>query len=188
MTRQNVVKEYMIACTNSITEELILSAWRRSGIRPLNPGVFTEEDFASSYASSTSPPFPISFPGPTDNLDSPQAEDPDRPSGEEYERTSHSENLGVESRALIEASALNVNMGPSCGSLSMLNQIVPDQEVAYNFPLSAPSPQPMTLSPQSNETSHVLREDQRRDSLTPPQSAWNPGGRPHPYAILADIA
>lgn len=32
ITRQNVVKEYMAARTQSVNEELVISAWRRSGI------------------------------------------------------------------------------------------------------------------------------------------------------------
>ena len=64
ITRHTVIKEYMTARTESITEDLIVSVWRRSGIRPPNPKVFTEEDFAPSYSSSTSPPLPVSFPSP----------------------------------------------------------------------------------------------------------------------------
>jgi hypothetical protein len=164
ITRQNVVEEYLAARTQSITEGLILSAWRHSGIRPLDPNVFTEEHFAPSYASSTNPPLPVSFPGPTNDLDSPQDEAPDQPSGDECEGSGRSENAGVASRALVDA-----NMGPSSsrGSLSMLNQIAPpNREVPYDFPLSAPSTP--TLSPQSNETGHVLREEGRRDPLPPP--------------------
>ena len=50
---QQLVKEYMKARNKSITENLILSAWKKTGIRPFNPQVFTDEDFGPSFVSST---------------------------------------------------------------------------------------------------------------------------------------
>ena len=185
ISRENVVEEYLAARTDLITEGLILSAWKKSGIRPLDPNVFSEEDFAPSYASLTNPPLPISFPSLTNDLDSPQVEDSYRPSGDECEGIDHSENGGVDHRALVDG-----NMGPSSsrGSLSMLNQIAPpNREAPYDFPLSAPTP--TTQSPQSNETSHVLREEGRRDPLPPPQPAQSRERRSRLYAAtLTDIA
>jgi hypothetical protein len=66
ITCQNVVKEHMAARTNSITKELVILTWRKSGIRPLDPQVFTKEDYtpslAPSYSSSVNPPLPVLFP------------------------------------------------------------------------------------------------------------------------------
>ncbi|KAH9018843.1 DDE superfamily endonuclease-domain-containing protein [Lactarius pseudohatsudake] len=163
ITRRTVVREYMAARTKSVNEELIISAWRRSGIRPLNPEVFTEEDFAPSYSSSTKPPFPVSFPDPTNIADT-----SDPSPGGENECNSSLEDPGAESSALTDASGLNVARGsPS----STLNQM-PDPETVVNFPLSAqsttPSPQPTTPSPQSNETSRVLLEEGGREPPAEP--------------------
>ncbi|THU84574.1 hypothetical protein K435DRAFT_564347, partial [Dendrothele bispora CBS 962.96] len=57
-----VVKEYMEARTSSFVEKTVLKAWEKSGIRPLNPGIFKPSDFAPSQASSTFMHVPSSFP------------------------------------------------------------------------------------------------------------------------------
>ncbi|KAH9070792.1 hypothetical protein EDB83DRAFT_2580073 [Lactarius deliciosus] len=62
IVRQNMVREYMIARNESFKESTILSAWEKSGIRPLNPGIFTKDDYGPSYATSINPPLPDSFP------------------------------------------------------------------------------------------------------------------------------
>lgn len=69
ITRQQVVKKYMAARTESFKETTILSAWRKSGISPLNPGMFTAEDFGPSIPSSFKAPLPNSFPMPHDGND-----------------------------------------------------------------------------------------------------------------------
>ncbi|KAH7917211.1 hypothetical protein BV22DRAFT_998363, partial [Leucogyrophana mollusca] len=43
-------------------ETTILQAWRKCGIWPLNPNIFTEEDYALSYKTSTTAHVPASFP------------------------------------------------------------------------------------------------------------------------------
>ena len=45
-----------------ITLELIQRSFQKSGIWPLNPSVFTNEDFALSMASSSTAHFPSSYP------------------------------------------------------------------------------------------------------------------------------
>jgi uncharacterized coiled-coil protein SlyX len=62
VTRQQLVKEYMKARTKSIKNKLILGAWKKTGIRPFNPQIFTDEDFGPSFVSSTNRPLPDSFP------------------------------------------------------------------------------------------------------------------------------
>jgi hypothetical protein len=57
----------MQARTRSIKENVILSAWKKTGIRPFNPQIFTDEDFGPSFASSTNRPLPKSFPVPNTN-------------------------------------------------------------------------------------------------------------------------
>ena len=77
------------------------------------------------------------------------------------------ENTGAESGTLIDASGLNVARGSS----SRPNQ-VPGPEITHNFPLLA---QPMPPLPQSNERSHLLHEEGRRE---PPNQ---PGAQGHAH-------
>src|ERR1700677_1326345 len=74
ITWQQVVKEYMTACTESFKEKTILSAWRKSGISPFDPGRFTLHDFGPSIPLSFKAPLPKSFPMPPPH---PQSSDDD---------------------------------------------------------------------------------------------------------------
>ena len=69
VTWQQLVKEYMKACTNSIKESVILNAWKKTGIRPFDSQIFKDDDFGPSFASSTNQPLPHSFPVPDTNSD-----------------------------------------------------------------------------------------------------------------------
>ena len=75
ITRQQVVKEYMTARTESFKESTILSAWKKSGISPFNPGTFTSEDFGPSIPSSFKALLPKSFPMQPDDNDSDSPDD-----------------------------------------------------------------------------------------------------------------
>jgi hypothetical protein len=177
ITRSDVIKEYMAARAKSVKEGLILSAWRRSGIRPLNPDVFTEEDFAPSYALSTKPPLPVSFPGLPDGFDS--FEDPGPSSGGGEGSMDHSESPGESGfRAEREESSAMTTLNETRGSLSVLNQ-VPDQEVSCNLPLSDRSETP---SPQFDEAGSFLHQEGGTD---PPDQSRLPTARTlaHPPSI-----
>ncbi len=50
MELRDVVTEYMKARRASFKPETILQAWRKSGIRPINPDIFKEKDYAPSYS------------------------------------------------------------------------------------------------------------------------------------------
>jgi hypothetical protein len=56
------VKEYMVARAEAFKPETIKKAFTKSGLNPLNPDIFTEQDFAPSYQSSTQAHVPASFP------------------------------------------------------------------------------------------------------------------------------
>jgi hypothetical protein len=62
MQTKDVVKEYMVARRLSFKKETIEQGWRRSGIYPLCPGIFSEADFVPSHPTSTIARFPASFP------------------------------------------------------------------------------------------------------------------------------
>ena len=162
IARQDVVKEYLAARTESITEELIISAWRQSGIRPLNPQVFTDEDFAPSYASSTNPPLPVSF---SDLDNGPEASS----SGQQAatERNDSNEGPGAESNTMMDASGLNVAHGGSRGSLSTM---LPDPEITAYSVQPTPLTEPTTPSNPSNETCCIFREEGGSDSPNQPSA------------------
>ena len=162
ISRQNVVKEYMAARTESMKEETILSAWTKSGIRPLNPQVFTEEDFAPSYASSINPPLPVPF---LDLADGPGALG--LGSGEVEPGDVDLGSQGVEN--VDDMSGLNV-AGPS----STLNQ-APHPAIS-SLPLLAQS----TTSPtQPHETSLIRSEEGREPPNQPGADEHNQCMRLH---------
>ncbi|SJL15554.1 uncharacterized protein ARMOST_19055 [Armillaria ostoyae] len=53
MELRDVVAEYMKAQHTAFKSETILKAWRKAGIRPINPDIFTKADYAPSYSTST---------------------------------------------------------------------------------------------------------------------------------------
>ena len=53
MPREDFVKEYMAIRAKTFKPQTILSAFKKCGIRPLNCGVFNDEDFAPSITTST---------------------------------------------------------------------------------------------------------------------------------------
>ena len=64
MPREDFVKEYMAIRAATFKPQTIMSAFKKCGIRPLNSGVFNDEDFAPSITTSTAaihvpPSFPI---------------------------------------------------------------------------------------------------------------------------------
>ncbi|KAJ3750641.1 hypothetical protein DFH05DRAFT_1518782 [Lentinula detonsa] len=62
MNLRDIVKEYMECQRGAFKRMNIEQAWRKSGIKPFNPDIFTDKDFAPSIPSSTQAWFPESFP------------------------------------------------------------------------------------------------------------------------------
>ena len=63
MSRENFVKEYMAIRMATFKSTTVKSAWRKSGCWPINPDVFTEEDYAPSTPMSTAASHvPTSYP------------------------------------------------------------------------------------------------------------------------------
>ncbi|KAI6010190.1 hypothetical protein PISMIDRAFT_22968 [Pisolithus microcarpus 441] len=60
--REDFKHQYMAAGAQAFTSEIILKAWKNSGIRPFNPHIFTDQDFAPSMATSTEAHVPLSYP------------------------------------------------------------------------------------------------------------------------------
>ena len=59
---RNFIHEYMQARDDAFKPKTIKTAFKNSGIRPLNPAIFTEEDYAPSIMSSTEVHVPPSYP------------------------------------------------------------------------------------------------------------------------------
>ena len=62
MTRYTVIPEYMRMQRGFLTSHLIKNSLKATGISPLNPNIFTDEDFAPSQTFSTSAHVPESYP------------------------------------------------------------------------------------------------------------------------------
>ena len=52
----------MLACDEAFKAETIKNAFKSSGIRPLNPNIFTEADYTPSTVSSTQAHTPSTYP------------------------------------------------------------------------------------------------------------------------------
>lgn len=59
---EDVVKEYLTVRSMTFQTQTIIAAWAKTGIRPLNPSIFTHEDFAPSSDTSIKDHLPPSFP------------------------------------------------------------------------------------------------------------------------------
>jgi hypothetical protein len=59
---QDFVKKYMLARGEAFKAETIKKAFKNSGIRPLNPNIFTDADYAPSRVSSIQAHTPSSYP------------------------------------------------------------------------------------------------------------------------------
>lgn len=59
---QDFVKEYWKACTDAFKPETIQKAFKNSGIHPVNPSIFTDEDYAPSNPTLTQAYTPASYP------------------------------------------------------------------------------------------------------------------------------
>jgi hypothetical protein len=62
MPREDFIREYMAIRRAKFKPTTIISAFRKSGIRPLNPDIFTDEDYAPSIPTSTAAHVPSSYP------------------------------------------------------------------------------------------------------------------------------
>lgn len=62
LRHEDFVREYMAIQQATFKSSTIISAFRKSCIRPLNPNVFTDEDYAPSIPTSTAAYVPTSYP------------------------------------------------------------------------------------------------------------------------------
>lgn len=70
MPKENFAHKYLAIRNETITENVIKSAFRKTGIAPFNPDVFGPLDFAPSHSTSTLAHLPDTYPSATlDNCD-----------------------------------------------------------------------------------------------------------------------
>ncbi|KAF8835067.1 hypothetical protein BDN67DRAFT_1015886 [Paxillus ammoniavirescens] len=62
MPGKEFVREYMSVRDRVFTENLIKAAWQKSGLAPINPDIFMEDDYATAKSTSTQAHFPESYP------------------------------------------------------------------------------------------------------------------------------
>ena len=62
ISKATTIAHYMDAREAGLHSAAILDAWRRSGHYPINPSIFTDEDYAPSMIASTNTHLPPSFP------------------------------------------------------------------------------------------------------------------------------
>ncbi|KAJ7112590.1 DDE superfamily endonuclease-domain-containing protein, partial [Mycena epipterygia] len=61
VTKDTLIPTYLEVRKAVMTQSNILSAFRKTGIRPINPNVFTEDDYAPSWTTSTESHLPRSY-------------------------------------------------------------------------------------------------------------------------------
>ena len=62
MPCEDFIQEYMAIQWATFKPTTIISAFQKSGIRPLNPGILTDENYAPSIPTSTAAYVPSSYP------------------------------------------------------------------------------------------------------------------------------
>lgn len=62
MHREDFVRDYMAVRQATFKSNTFISAFQKSGIKPLNPSIFTNEDYALSIPTSTAAYVPESYP------------------------------------------------------------------------------------------------------------------------------
>lgn len=77
MNRLTVIPAYVEGTREAMTKGLIMKAFQKTGLYPVNRWVFTEEDFAPSRASSTVAHVPDSFPADFPSSDPAEASEDD---------------------------------------------------------------------------------------------------------------
>jgi hypothetical protein len=181
---RDVPREYLIARTKSVTETTILAAWRKAGIKPFNPEIFTLEDMAPSFASSTTAPLPKSFPVlPSDSEDSYQSSD-----DETYnDNSSDSGDLNGEGERVDNEE----DMPQRCAEFQVANgnhATLPHPEISSDLH----SPLPATMTPpldplDDSATGHFLPEEGGESSNRPGiqgQSHPSPCMQLHPLSAV----
>ena len=126
IARPEFIQEYMKVRRGTFTTEIITSAWRKTGLYPLNPDIFTDLDCSPSQMTSTLTHYPASFPVSLTRT----------PSNQTHSTSSTSSNLDT-------SSSSDGSDTDECGSFDRDTQA------------SSQSPPPVTLPPEYEPIYHV---------------------------------
>lgn len=74
ITRATVISEWMSLRPRFMTEKIIASSWAHTGNYPINPNVFTDDDYAPSHTYSTHTHLPAGYPVEEDHSDTDSSE------------------------------------------------------------------------------------------------------------------
>jgi hypothetical protein len=92
MSRSDFVREYMGVRRDAFKERTVLQAWKKSGAWPINPNVFTDDDFAPSVPYSTQVrDLPATFPSSKTAEPPASADEPDASSDNESDDSDDSD-------------------------------------------------------------------------------------------------
>jgi hypothetical protein len=188
VTRPHLVREYMKAHTVSLKEKVILSAWKKTGIRPFNPQIFTREDFGPSFVSSTNRRLPDLFPVLGQNDDCEASSEPSYSSSEDglYGGSDTSDSEGEDNEGeegggddgdKSEAHGDNAAETPDLNQANRLDLPVS----AESTPLLSQRPSPPIANVENN---NILCEEGGGD----PSAQPNAGGHSHPRRPLSQYS
>ncbi|TFK67012.1 hypothetical protein BDN72DRAFT_771347, partial [Pluteus cervinus] len=62
MQRRDVIPEYLQARERAFSKEVIIAAWKKCGMNPIDSSVFTSKDYAPSINTSYQSTVPGSYP------------------------------------------------------------------------------------------------------------------------------
>ena len=136
---EDFVKEYMDVQKQTFTEGTIKQAWKKSSLKPFNPDIFNDHDFAMSIPTSIHAHVPDSFPIPTQHTVPSNDTSLDK---EESESESDSNSELSES----DSDDSDTEDKSSEGFYGLIEAARPD---ANNDPPSPAIPTPVVLPPQS---------------------------------------
>jgi hypothetical protein len=144
VTKVNFIEVYLNARNTAFLPDTIISAFRSSGICPLNPNVFTAADFAPSYSTSTEIQLPEGYPAKINYIDKPEDNDSEfhdgwepleRPDGiADSDSDSSDEEPIVLGEDAAEITDEEYGVDDGIGSVSLLS-------VSPSLTLSSPSPE-----------------------------------------------
>ncbi|KAH7917731.1 DDE-domain-containing protein, partial [Leucogyrophana mollusca] len=159
--RYNFIHEYM-SIHHVITPELIRSAFKKTGIHPLDPSVFTDRDFAPSTVTSSTAHLPPSYPAEGDE-DEESGRDSD---GEESDEDGEGQ---LEECADHEGTDTDTDTenSPNNPCYSMPQSAAPHEPSLTAISTSDPSPSPAGESLASSTTASVAPNCRLTRSLSP---------------------
>ncbi|KAH7337371.1 hypothetical protein B0J17DRAFT_706801 [Rhizoctonia solani] len=148
ITRDTVVSEWMQLRPKFMREDVVQSSFEKTGIYPLNPNVFTAEDFAPSQAFSIQGQLPVGYPITSGG-------------NTEYESDTNDESKPVSTESSgpaqlatpVGASSQGPTLNPE-SHMSIYGKVKQEEDVTLNDLLPAPG---TALNTKSQLTAEIIR-------------------------------